>query len=182
MTDPGDLDRTLRNVGAGPASLSLGDLAAGHDFLAVFLQRDHYCTNCREQVQSIKDRYEDFRAREAEPVSIVPEPSHRVAAWQDRFDLPYPLLADPEAGAGDAFGQPVRFGWLGSWSDFLGRMPAVVLLDVRDGDPEIAWVHRGTSTFDRPALDEVLAAIDECRNAGASEPTDAGAEGVPSDR
>ena len=164
MSDSAGLERTLRNVGAGPAETSLAELAGGQDFLVVLLQRDHYCTNCREQVQTVKDRYEDFRARDAEVVSVVPEPAHRVAAWQDRFDLPYPLLADPDASAGDALDQPVRFGFLGDWSDFLGRMPEVVLLDAREGTPEAAWVHRGRSTFDRPDVVDILARIDELRN------------------
>ncbi len=163
MREPDGMDRTFENVGPGPDSLSLAAAADGHDFLVVFLQRDHYCTNCRQQVQTVKHRYDEFRARGAEPVSIVPEPAAKVAAWQDRYDLPYPLLADPDAAAGDNFDQPVRFAWLGSLSDFLGRMPAVVVLDARGPAPEIAWVHRGSSTFDRPDLDAILERLDDLR-------------------
>jgi peroxiredoxin Q/BCP len=161
MSAPVDIDGDLRNLGAGPEHVSLATLAAENDFLVVLLQRDHYCTNCREQVQTVKDRYGEFRERDAEVVSIVPEPAHRVRAWQDRFELPYPLLADPDAAAGDAFGQPVRFGWLGSWSDFLGRMPEAVLVDGRGDDPEVVWTHRGASTFDRPDVDDLLARVDD---------------------
>jgi peroxiredoxin Q/BCP len=152
---------SLPNVGPGPDPLSLSDLEA--DFAVLFLQRDHYCTNCRKQVQSLADRYESFRDRGAEVVSVLPEPREQAADWQDRYDLPYPLLADPDAEVGDAYDQPVRFGPLGKLSDFFGRMPEVVVLDLRGDAPDVAWVHRGSSTFDRPAVDEVLDVLDDRR-------------------
>jgi len=155
---------SLPNVGPGPDPLSLSDLEA--DFAVLFLQRDHYCTNCRKQVQSLADRYASFRDRDAEVVSVLPEPREQAADWQDRYDLPYPLLADPDAEVGDAYDQPVRFGPLGKLSDFFGRMPEVVVIDLRGEARDVAWVHRGSSTFDRPAVDEVLDVLDDRRADG----------------
>jgi peroxiredoxin Q/BCP len=161
--DPDRLDFELPNVGPGPDPLSLSALAAGNEFVLVLLQRDHYCTNCRKQVQAFAERYDEFEERGVEVVSVVPEPREKVAEWQDSYDLPFPLLADPDAGVGDDYDQPVRFGVLGRFSDFFGRMPEAVLLDVRGADPAVAWVHRGSSTFDRPEIDDVLGAVDEGR-------------------
>ena len=93
-------------------------------------------------------------------VSIVPEPRERVAEWQSAYDLPFPLLADPDATAGDAYDQPVRFGFLGDLFDFVGRMPEAVVVDLR-GEPRVAWSHAGTSTYDRPSVDDLLARLDE---------------------
>lgn len=159
-------DLSLPNVGVGPDPFALDALPAEVSFVVLFLQRDHYCTNCRKQVQGLADRIDEFRERDAEVVSIVPEPVDRVEAWQESYDLPYPLLADPETEAGDAYDQPVRFGLLGRFSDFFGRMPEVVVLDRRGAEPEVAYVHRGSSTFDRPEIDEVLAELDELRAEG----------------
>ncbi|MES3517902.1 MAG: redoxin domain-containing protein, partial [Natronomonas sp.] len=117
-------------------------------------------TNCRGQVQELADRIEAFRERNAEVVSIVPEPRERVQEWQDSYDLPYPLLADPDATAGDAYDQPVRFSFLGKLSDFLGRMPVVVIVDRRGDEPEVVYQYSGSSTFDRPEIDDVLAELD----------------------
>jgi len=155
---------TLANVGPGPDPLSLAALADDNDFVVVLLQRDHYCTNCREQVQTVAERYGEFRERGAEVVSVVPEPRENVQAWQDSYDLPYPLLADPDVAVGEAYDQPVRFGFLGEWSDFLGRMPEAILLDCRGDEPAVAWSYAGRSTFDRPAVDDLLAALDEHRD------------------
>jgi peroxiredoxin Q/BCP len=157
------VDAALENVGPGGTPLTFSDLADGTDFVVVFLQRDHYCTNCRDQVRTVAARIDDFRDRGAEPVSVVPEPVDRVREWQDEYDLPYPLLADPDAAAGEAFDQPVRFGILGDWSDFLGRMPLVVVVDGRREPLEAVWTHEGRSTFDRPSVDDVLDAIDSHR-------------------
>lgn len=154
-------DFTLPNVAAGPDPFSLSAAAADHDALVLFFQRDYHCVNCREQVQAVSAHYDAFRERDALPVSIVPEPAERLADWQADYDLPYPLLADADAAVGDAYDQPVRFGLLGSLSDFLGRMPEIVVLDTRGDEPRVAWTHAGRSTFDRPAIADVLAAVDE---------------------
>ncbi len=100
------IDFSLANVGPGPDPLALSDLVEDHDFVVVYLQRDHLCTNCRTQVQQVADRYEEFRDRGAEVVSIVPEPREKIQSWQESYDLPYPLLADPDAAAGESFDRP----------------------------------------------------------------------------
>ena len=154
---------SLPNLAAGPNPFSLADLPANVSFAVVFFQRDYYCTNCRKQVQQLADRIDEFRERGAEVISIVPEPVDRVETWQETYDLPYPLLADPNTEAGNAYDQPVRFGVLGRFSDFFGRMPEVVVVDRRGTEPTITYAHKGSSTFDRPEIDEILAALDELR-------------------
>lgn len=156
-------DFSLPNVAVGPDPFTLSEFPEDIPFIVLFFQRDHYCTNCRKQVQQLAERIEEFRDRDAEVVSIVPETVERVEKWQETYTLPYPLLADPNAKAGDAYDQPVRFGVLGRFSDFFGRMPEVVILDRRGAEPTVAYVHKGSSTFDRPEIDEILAELDELR-------------------
>lgn len=151
---------SLPNVGPGPDPFSPSALPDDVAFVVLLFQRDHYCTTCRSQVRAVADRIDEFRARDAEVASVVPEPVERVETWQSRYDLPYPLLADPDASVGDEYDQPVRFGPLGDLSDFLGRMPAVVILDRRTDPPGVAYVHRGRSTFDRPSVDDLLDELD----------------------
>jgi peroxiredoxin Q/BCP len=156
-------DFSLPNVAVGPDPFSLASLPDDVDFAVLFFQRDHYCTNCRKQVQQVADHIGEFHDRGAEAVSIVPEAVERVKSWQESYDLPYPLLADPDAEAGEAYDQPVRFGVLGRFSDFFGRMPEIVIVDRRGDEPEIAYVHKGSSTFDRPDIDEILGELDALR-------------------
>lgn len=151
----------LPNVGTGPDPLSLAELAVDHDFVLLLFQRDYHCTNCRNQVQTFADHYDEFTARNTEVVSIVPEPPERIQDWQESYNLPFPLCADPDAQVSERYDQPVRFGFLGSLSDFLGRMPKAVLLDCRDDEPTVAYSHEGSSTWDRPELADLFAAVDE---------------------
>jgi peroxiredoxin Q/BCP len=162
-TREGQFGFELPNLGPGPDPFRLADVTV--DFLLLFFQRDYYCTNCRAQVQTLADRYDEFRDRGAEIASILPESVEQTRDWQDQYDLPYPLLADPDAAVGDQYDQPVRFGPLGKLSDFFGRMPEVVLLDLRGERPEIAYSYRSKSTFDRPEIDDLLAELDDLREA-----------------
>jgi len=157
-------DVSLPNVAVGPDPFSLSALPDDVAFVVLFFQRDHYCTNCRKQVQQLAERIDEFRDQNAEVVSIVPEPIERVESWQESYDLPFPLLADPEIEAGEAYDQPVRFGILGRFSDFFGRMPEVVIVDRRGETPTVEYVHKGSSTFDRPEIGELLTELDELRD------------------
>ncbi|MFP9190104.1 redoxin domain-containing protein [Natronosalvus vescus] len=173
------LDLALENVGPGPDPLRLRGVAEtvtppdptttgketpAYDAIVVLFHRDHHCGNCRRQVRAVADRYDEFVARSAQVVSIVPEPRERVEQWQDAYELPYPICADPEANAGDAVDQHVRLGSLGQHSDLLGRMPAALVLDVRDsGALETVYEHHGQSRWDRPTVDDLLAAVEACQ-------------------
>jgi len=152
------VDFELPNAGPGPDPLRLSALAdeTGADAAVLLFQRDHFCTNCRGQVRAVADRYDEFRERGAAVVSVLPEPIERAREWVESYDLPFPLVADPDAAAGDDYDQPVRFGVLGNAFDFVGRMPAAVVVDLR-GEPTVAYAHRGRSTFDRPSVDDLLA-------------------------
>jgi peroxiredoxin Q/BCP len=157
-----DLDFELPNVGPGPDPYRLSARGDDVDVVVLLFQRDYYCTNCRSQVREVAARYGEFRDRNAEVVSLLPEPVERTREWPPLSDLPYPVLADPDAAVGDQYDQPVRFGVLGSLSDFFGRMPEAVVVDVREA-VRATYVHRGTSTFDRPSIEDLLAAVDEAR-------------------
>jgi peroxiredoxin Q/BCP len=154
-------DFELPNVAAGPDPFSLSAAAADPDTDAVVLlfQRDYHCGNCREQVQAIADRYDEFAALNATLASVLPEPVDRAREWQDSYDLPFALLADPNTDVSDAYDQPVRFGVLGSLHDLVGRMPVATVLDVRSGEPVVAYTYEGRMPADRPEIDDLLAEI-----------------------
>ncbi|OYR69111.1 peroxiredoxin family protein [Halorubrum ezzemoulense] len=154
-------DFELPNAGAGPDRFSLSAAAADPDTDAIVLlfQRDYHCGNCRKQVRAIADRYDEFEALNATVVSVLPEPVGRARSWQDSYDLPFPLLADPETDVSDAYDQPVRFGVLGSLHDLVGRMPVATILDARGGEPVVAYAYEGRMPADRPEIDDLLAEV-----------------------
>ncbi len=152
-TDPNDLDFSLPNPGPGPDPLSLTDLDA--DVAVLLFHRDFLCGNCREQVEAVCDRYEEFAELNAEVVSVLPEPREKAAEWVVYHDAPYPIVADPDSELATRYGQPVKFGPLGRWFDLLGRMPLAALVDLRR-EPELLWGHAGDTPVDRPDVDDLL--------------------------
>lgn len=171
------VEMSLPNVGPGPDPLALEDLTepvappdptttddadTAHEAVLLLLHRDHHAGQCRRQVRAVADRYDEFHDRGCQVVSVVPEPRERVSEWQERYELPYPLCADPEATAGEAFDQPVRLGPIGRHFDLVGRMPAAVVLEIDDdGELGVVDTHRGRTNMDRPAIDELLATVEQ---------------------
>jgi len=157
----------LPNVGPGPDPLSLWELDA--TFAVLFLHRDFYCSECRQQVRRVKKRYDEFEARDTEVISVLPEDREKASEWQKQYHLPFPVVADRNTELGDRYDQPTRFGLLGRLHDVIGRMPAVVLLDMRWSEPIETYAHRGDSRTDRPRIDEVLDAVDHAATLDAGD-------------
>ena len=172
-----ELDFELPNAGAGPDPLRLSDLVADphpvarrrpstrtppDDNVAVVLlfQRDYRSRGCRQQVQDVADRYGEFRERDAAVVSVLPESAGKAEKWQQKYHLPFPLVADEDKSVAEQYGQPTRFGRLGGLHDLLGRLPQVAILDTRGGELRLHAVHRGDGPDDRPSVDDVLAMVD----------------------
>jgi peroxiredoxin Q/BCP len=152
----------LENAGPGESPFRIEGVLSDPDVDAVvlLLQRDYHCRRCRQQVQDIAARYDEFEAENALVVSVLPESVDRARNWQESSDLPFPLLADPAKELGEDLEQPSRFGVLGNLHDMIGRMPEALVLDVRGDDPTATYVHKGSSPSDRPSIDELL---DEAR-------------------
>ena len=159
---PTDLSVELANGGVGPDPLRLDALDV--EFVVLLFQRDHLCGNCRNQVQEIAARYEEFRERNTAVVSVLPEPKERAAEWAASYDLPFPVVADPDTETADRFGQPVRFGFLGELHDLLGRMPLVVIIDRRADEPRLVYSHVGNAPSDRPTIEGLLLELDHKRS------------------
>lgn len=154
---PGLDSFSIPNAGKGPDPFGFEDLE--ERFVLLFFQRDYFCTNCRQQVKELATTYDRFTERGTEVISVLPEPKQRAKDWVETYDLPFPLLADPNNEMSDAFDQDVRFGILGRFSDFLGRMPKIVGIDTKN--ETVFYEYSGSSTFDRPKLETVIGAIPE---------------------
>ncbi len=164
---PTDLSVELPNGGVGPDPLRLDALDA--EFVVLLFQRDVLCSNCRSQVQEIAARYEEFRARDTVVVSVLPDSKERAAEWAASYELPFPVVADPETRTADRFGQPVRFGFLGELHNLLGRMPLAVIIDLRGEEPRLVYSHVGTSPSDRPTVEGLLLELNHKRKSNTDE-------------
>lgn len=151
---PTDLSIELPNGGSGPDPLRLDRVDA--DFVVLLFHRDFHCGNCQTQASAVADRYEEFQQHDAVVVSVLPESKRRAAEWAAEYELPFPVVADPDSTTADRFGQPVRFGLLGKLHDLIGRMPLVVIIDRRGDDPRLVYSYVGDAPGDRPTVDSLL--------------------------
>lgn len=158
---PTDLSVELPNGGVGPDPLRVDQLDA--EFVVLLFQRDHLCSKCRTQVEQIAARYDEFRERNSVVVSVLPEPKERAAEWATNYDLPFPVVADPDNRVAERFGQPVRFGFLGELHDLLGRMPLAIMIDLRASEPRLVYSHVGNSPSDRPTIEGLILELDHHR-------------------
>ena len=133
-----------------------------NEFVVLLFQRDYFCTNCRNQVQDINERYDEFQGRNVELVSIIPEGLNRANSWKEKYTLRFPVVADADKKVSDSFNQPVKFGVLGNIHDLLGRMPLTMILD--GSSREILYRNAGETPTDRPSVDKLLGKIDNCKN------------------
>jgi peroxiredoxin Q/BCP len=157
-------DFELRNAGVGPDPLTFTDIAEFADFAIVLFLRDYHCPKCRAQVNRVAEKAELVEKRGAAVVPVLPNSYGKATTWQEKYDIPFPLLADPAGELGEEYDQKRRFGAFGRLHDVIGRMPKTVLLDLR-AEPRLVEAHDGATPGDRPDLEELLDSIDEIRNA-----------------
>lgn len=155
-----EVEKELPNVGEGPETYSLASAFEENDTVVMLLQRDYYCSKCRDQTKGVAERYDEFAERDAEVVVVLPESREKAEGWTDEMDLPFPLLADEDAEMGEKYGQEVRFGILGRLHDLVGRMPVALVLKKGDDEIEVAYEHNGDSYGDRPSIDELLEQVE----------------------
>jgi len=154
-------DFELPNVGVGPDPLSLDRVVERVDFAVLLLLRDYHCPKCKNQVQTLAEEARQFAELNAVVLPVLPEPVERAEAWQEQFELPFPLLADPDKAVAESYDQPTRYGKLGELHDLIGRMPESVILDTRGDEAEIVYTYEGESPSDRPAVETLAAEIDD---------------------
>jgi thioredoxin-dependent peroxiredoxin len=158
------LRTTLSNVTAGPKRIAVADLGAAADSVVLLLMQSPNSGTCRQQAREIAAEYERFERRNAAVAAVVPGSAPKVRAWRRLVDPPFPVLADRDGVLAEAFLQRTRYGQLGRFLSSIGRLPMAVVLDYRDGEPVLEYSYEGETSFDRPSVDELLDAIDDCRS------------------
>lgn len=97
------------------------------------------------QLVELRDRYGEFQARGAEVIALAVAGREAVEGMWASIGAPFPMLADPNHRAAEAYGVYNLFG------DGLAA-PAVFVL--KDG--AIRWSYVGQSPTDRPPVAEIL--------------------------
>jgi len=127
--------------------LALADLRAKGPVVVVFYRGD-WCSICRRQLEEMGQREAAFSERGASLVAISVDPVETSAALAERLDVGFPLLTDADMATIRAYDVEHE------GEDF--ARPATYVIDA---EGEVAWVWVGERAGDRPALEDILAAI-----------------------
>ncbi len=102
MTEPGDEapDFTLPDQDGSPVSLS--DLRGQTVVLYFYPKAD--TPGCTKQACGVRDHRGDYERSGAVVLGVSPDPVKRVAAFADKYDLGFPLLADEDHAVAEAYG------------------------------------------------------------------------------
>jgi peroxiredoxin Q/BCP len=99
---PGDLapDFTLPDQGGQPVSLA--DLRGKTVVLYFYPKAD--TPGCTTQACGVRDHRPDYESANAVVLGVSPDPVKKVAKFDDKYGLGFPLLADEDHSVAEAYG------------------------------------------------------------------------------
>lgn len=170
-------------AGAIPADFSVSDHKGGqvslHGLvqeqapLLVVFYRGGWCPYCNVQIRQLAEAWPEFEKRGVTPVLISADKPDASAMAKATYEIPFPVLSDPDLRAHEAFDVVVQIDdataekyktygiVLENWS---GRdhhkiaAPGVFLLD-RTGT--VQWAHVSKDYKTRPSVEQLLRVLDQ---------------------
>jgi len=109
------------------------DLGALYDRgnVLVFFYPKADTSGCTAQACSLRDAYEELTKQGVTVVGVSVDPAAAQKAFQQKYTLPFVLLADPEHKVVDAFGVPLFGPGLATRQAFLIKHGKVVWCDLK---------------------------------------------------
>ena len=165
-------------VGAGIPSFHIQDFRGeafssttinDADTLVVFY-RGGWCPYCNFQIRELSQSYDKFDALGVSLVAISVDRPDAAAVTRKAYEVPFPVLSDPDLKAHEAFNVVLQLDTAGvarlakygheieKWSGkdhHKMAVPAVFL--VRDG--KVAWAHVARDYKTRPGVEQLLTAV-----------------------
>ena len=102
MPAPGDAAPSFTGSTADGTSVSLSDFAGAP--LAVYFYPKDDTPGCTKQACSLRDGWAELQAAGLAVVGVSPDDAASHARFADKYDLPFPLLADPAREILTAYG------------------------------------------------------------------------------
>lgn len=82
----------------------LSDLSGHSGAVVVFVRSADWCPVCKAQLVDLSDNFDAFVARGYSVVSVSTDTGDKLARFQDRRDIRFTMLADPDSDIVRAFG------------------------------------------------------------------------------
>ncbi len=145
----------------------------GHGPVALVFYRGGWCPYCSVQLHELAARSSDFTRRGVQVLAISVDRPAAAAEAGARWEIPFPVLADPDLVAHEAFGvvhtaddaEVARLHSLGidleAASGRTHHRFAIPSIFVIDGAGVIRWAHSDPDYRTRPSAQQLLQAIDQ---------------------
>ncbi|MGK0440769.1 MAG: peroxiredoxin [Pseudohongiellaceae bacterium] len=156
------------------ASTSFPSLLDKGNSLVIFY-RGGWCPYCNMQIKQLTDAWPEFEKRAITPVLISADKPDAAMMMQRGYEIPFPVLSDPELIAHKAFNViftlPEKlisaykeYGVdLEDWSGQGHHQFAVSSAFIVDTKGTIKWAHSSLDYKTRPSVKQLLSAIDELK-------------------
>jgi peroxiredoxin len=140
--------------------------------IMVIFYRGGWCPYCNYQVRQVTQAYDKFQQRNVTPVLISVDRTEGSTLLKQSYDIPFPVLSDPDLAAHEAFNAVIDMGEAGyekyknfgidleTWSgqDHHKIAAPAIYLVAKDG--KILWSHVAVDFKTRPDIDQLLSVID----------------------
>ncbi len=172
-------DFTAADVHGKPVTLE-GLLTKGAVLLVFY--RGGWCPYCNYQVHQLAEAYPRFKAAGVRPVMVSVDKPSGAKAVRQTYEVPFPLLSDPDLKAHDAFGITLHLddarvaqlkGWnldLEAWSARDHHKLAVPSIFLVDAGGTIRWAHVAKDYKIRPDAEQLLEVVAAAKLAPAAAP------------
>jgi peroxiredoxin len=136
----------------------------------VVFYRGGWCPFCNFQIRELSQAHDQFKALGVSPVAISVDRPDAAAVTRNAYEVPFPVLSDPDLKAHEAFNVVLQLDAAGvarlakygheieKWSGkdhHKMAVPAVFL--VRDG--KVAWAHVARDYKTRPSTEQLLTVV-----------------------
>lgn len=89
---------------------------------------------CTEEACAFRDRFDEFKAKDVTVLGVSTDTADSHAAFREKHDLPFTLLADPDHAIADLYDVPVEDGYMERVTYRI--RDGVIKAVYRDVDPE----------------------------------------------
>jgi len=113
MLARGDRAPEFAGTLADGQQLRLKDFHGRRHVILYFFPKD-FTPGCTREACTFRDRRADVAALGAEVVGVSLDPPEKHARFAATYELPYPLVSDPDAKIANAYGVARLGGWLPS--------------------------------------------------------------------
>jgi peroxiredoxin Q/BCP len=97
---PGDPAPDFSLTADDGSTVSLGDFTD----VVVYFYPKAFTPGCTTESCDFRDHHATFQGQGYDVIGISPDPADKLAEFREEYDLPFPLLSDPDHAVAEAYG------------------------------------------------------------------------------